>query len=143
MEQHPIILDDNSQSDDEKGAVIGGIGGALMGAVAGSPLGPAGAATGMVIGAIAGAGISGVVVREIDRHDHDGSPGDDGRPGEEIDNDEGIVVAGDPSFETRARRLDADDDTVYQIGDDDAEEGIYRSDHDVRNRSLFDTDDEL
>jgi len=135
MEHYGIYrnLDDESEHDEDKAAVIGGVGGAFVGAAAGSVLGPAGAAAGAAIGAVIGVGASGAIVHEVDLHD------DDGSAGEVHPDKEEITVAEDPAFETRARRLDREADTVYELDEDEAE--IYHPNKDVRPRSLFDRDE--
>lgn len=67
--QHGI--DDNPVGDGEKGAKLGGAGGAIAGGVAGSMLGPIGAVAGAVAGGVAGALGSGAAVAAVDRHDND------------------------------------------------------------------------
>ncbi len=64
-------LDDDPNNDAEKGAALGGLGGAATGAVAGSLLGPGGAIAGAVIGGLAGAAGSGLAVGAVDRVDND------------------------------------------------------------------------
>ncbi len=62
---------------DAKGAAIGGAAaGAVVGGTAGAMAGPAGAAAGAAIGAVVGGAGSGAAVQEVDKHDHDGSPGE-------------------------------------------------------------------
>lgn len=64
-------LDDNPHNDAEKGAAIGGLGGAALGAAAGSVAGPVGTVVGAVAGGLMGAGASGVAVGIVDQHDND------------------------------------------------------------------------
>lgn len=59
----------NDWNRTEKGAVIGGAGGAALGGIVGSQVGAGGA--GAVIGGAAGAGTGALVGREIDRADDD------------------------------------------------------------------------
>jgi len=67
--QHGI--DDNPTGDAEKGATLGGIGGAAVGLAAGAVAGPIGAIVGAVIGGVAGAAASGAAVAAVDRVDND------------------------------------------------------------------------
>ncbi len=67
--QHGI--DDNPVGDAEKGAKLGGLGGAAVGAVAGSTAGPVGTVIGAVVGGLAGAGASGAAVGAVDKVDND------------------------------------------------------------------------
>ena len=67
--QHGI--DDNPVGDPEKGAALGGLGGAVVGAAAGSMVGPAGTAVGAVVGGLLGAGGSGAAVAAVDNMDND------------------------------------------------------------------------
>jgi phage tail tape-measure protein len=67
--QHGI--DDNPTGDAEKGAALGGLGGAAVGAAAGSLAGPLGAVVGAVAGGLLGAGASGAAVAAIDEVDND------------------------------------------------------------------------
>lgn len=67
--QHGI--DDNTQNDPEKGAALGGLGGAAVGAAAGSMTGPVGTVVGAVVGGLAGAGASGAAVSAVDNVDND------------------------------------------------------------------------
>jgi len=67
--QHGI--DDNPTGDAEKGATLGGIGGAAVGLAAGAVAGPVGAIVGAVIGGVAGAAASGAAVAAVDRVDND------------------------------------------------------------------------
>jgi hypothetical protein len=67
--QHGI--DDNPSGDAEKGATLGGLGGAAVGLAAGAAAGPVGAIIGAVIGGVAGAAASGAAVAAVDRVDND------------------------------------------------------------------------
>lgn len=67
--QHGI--DDNPTGDAEKGAALGGLGGAAVGAAAGSLAGPLGAVVGAVAGGLLGAGASGAAVAAVDSVDND------------------------------------------------------------------------
>ena len=67
--QHGI--DDNPSGDAEKGAALGGLGGAGVGAAAGSVAGPVGTVVGAVVGGIAGAAGSGAAVAAVDKVDND------------------------------------------------------------------------
>ncbi len=67
--QHGI--DDNPTGDAEKGAALGGLGGAAVGAAAGSLAGPVGTVVGAVVGGLTGAGASGVAVAAVDQVDND------------------------------------------------------------------------
>ena len=64
-------LDDNAQNDPEKGAALGGLGGAAVGAAAGSVAGPIGTIIGAVAGGLVGAGASGAAVAAVDAVDND------------------------------------------------------------------------
>ncbi len=65
--------DDETCSDTEKGAVLGGLGGVAVGAIAGSMAGPIGAIAGGLVGGLVGAGAGGVAVSAVDKVDHDTS----------------------------------------------------------------------
>lgn len=67
--QHGI--DDNPTGDAEKGAALGGLGGAAVGAAAGSAVGPVGTVVGAVAGGLAGAAASGAGVAAVDTVDND------------------------------------------------------------------------
>lgn len=67
--QHGI--DDNPVGDAEKGAKLGGLGGAAVGAVAGSAAGPVGTVIGAVVGGLGGAAASGAAVGAVDKVDND------------------------------------------------------------------------
>ncbi|HEX8463495.1 MAG TPA: YsnF/AvaK domain-containing protein [Abditibacterium sp.] len=67
--QHGI--DDNPSGDAEKGAALGGLGGAAVGAAAGSLAGPVGTLIGAAVGAVSGAIASGVAVAAVDAVDND------------------------------------------------------------------------
>ncbi|HEX9997162.1 MAG TPA: YsnF/AvaK domain-containing protein [Abditibacterium sp.] len=67
--QHGI--DDNPSGDAEKGAALGGLGGAAVGAAAGSLAGPAGTLIGAAVGAVSGALASGAAVAIVDQVDND------------------------------------------------------------------------
>jgi outer membrane lipoprotein SlyB len=67
--QHGI--DDNPSGDAEKGAALGGLGGAAVGAAAGSLAGPLGTVVGAIAGGLLGAGASGAAVAAIDEVDND------------------------------------------------------------------------
>ena len=67
--QHGI--DDNPTGDAEKGAALGGLGGAGVGALAGSAAGPVGTVIGAVAGGLMGAGASGAAVAAVDQVDND------------------------------------------------------------------------
>ncbi len=67
--QHGI--DNNTSGDAEKGAALGGLGGAAVGAVAGSLAGPLGTVIGAVAGGLMGAGASGAAVAAVDAVDND------------------------------------------------------------------------
>lgn len=67
--QHGI--DDNPTGDAEKGAALGGLGGAAVGAAAGSLAGPVGTVVGAVVGGLGGAGASGAAVAAVDQVDND------------------------------------------------------------------------
>jgi len=67
--QHGI--DDSPTGDAEKGATLGGIGGAAVGLAAGAVAGPVGAIVGAIIGGVAGAAASGAAVAAVDRVDND------------------------------------------------------------------------
>ena len=64
-------LDDNANHDPEKGAALGGLGGAAVGAAAGSIAGPVGTIVGAIAGGLVGAGASGAAVAAIDSIDND------------------------------------------------------------------------
>ena len=64
-------LDGNADHDPEKGAALGGLGGAAVGAAAGSIAGPIGTIIGAVAGGLVGAGASGAAVAAIDSVDND------------------------------------------------------------------------
>lgn len=64
-------LDDNAEHDPEKGAALGGLGGAAVGAAAGSIAGPLGTVIGAIAGGLVGAGASGAAVAAIDSMDND------------------------------------------------------------------------
>lgn len=64
-------LDDNSNNDPEKGAALGGLGGAAVGAAAGSIAGPVGTIVGAIAGGLVGAGASGAAVAAVDAIDND------------------------------------------------------------------------
>ena len=64
-------LDDSSHNDPEKGAALGGLGGAAVGAAAGSIAGPIGTLVGAVAGGLVGAGASGAAVAAVDSFDND------------------------------------------------------------------------
>ena len=64
-------LDDNANNDPEKGAALGGLGGAAVGAAAGSIAGPIGTIVGAIAGGLVGAGASGAAVAAIDSVDND------------------------------------------------------------------------
>ena len=64
-------LDDNAQHDPEKGAALGGLGGAAVGAAAGSIAGPVGTLVGAIAGGLVGAGASGAAVAAVDAIDND------------------------------------------------------------------------
>lgn len=67
--QHGI--DDNPSGDAQKGAALGGLGGAAVGAAAGAMAGPVGMVVGAVIGGLSGAGASGLAVAAVDKVDND------------------------------------------------------------------------
>ena len=66
-------------TDAERGAQLGGVGGALTGIAAGAMMGPAGALLGAVVGGVAGAVASGLAVAAVDTIDDD-TPGGDTKP---------------------------------------------------------------
>ena len=85
-------LDDNAHNDPEKGAALGGLGGAAVGAAAGSIAGPIGTVIGAVAGGLVGAGASGAAVAAIDS----------------VDNDDTITgVGGGATRDSDMRRVDA------------------------------------
>ncbi len=57
-------------NDTEKGAALGGLGGAAIGAIAGAAAGPVGALVGALAGGLAGAGASGAVVNVLEHIEH-------------------------------------------------------------------------
>jgi len=67
--QHGI--DDNPHGDPQKGAALGGLGGAAVGAAAGSVIGPVGTLIGAAVGGLAGAVGSGAAVGIVDQMDDD------------------------------------------------------------------------
>lgn len=85
-------LDDSADHDPEKGAALGGLGGAAVGAAAGSIAGPVGTIIGAIAGGLVGAGASGAAVAAIDS----------------VDNDNTITGIGDGvTRDSDARRVDA------------------------------------
>lgn len=69
----PGILEDTPAADANKGAALGGLGGAAVGAAAGSLAGPVGTLVGAVAGGLMGAGASGAAVAAAQQVEYDNS----------------------------------------------------------------------
>jgi phage tail tape-measure protein len=69
----PGILEDTPAADVNKGAALGGLGGAAVGAAAGSLIGPVGTVIGAVAGGLMGAGASGAAVAAVEQVEHNDS----------------------------------------------------------------------
>lgn len=66
----PGILEDTPAADANKGAALGGVGGAAVGAAAGSLIGPVGTVIGAVAGGLMGAGASGAAVAAVEQAEY-------------------------------------------------------------------------
>ncbi len=69
----PGILEDTPAADANKGATLGGLGGAAVGAAAGSLIGPVGTVIGAVAGGLMGAGASGAAVAAVEQVEYGNS----------------------------------------------------------------------
>jgi len=123
--QHGI--DDNPTGDAEKGAALGGLGGAAVGAAAGSLAGPAGTVIGAVVGGLAGAAGSGAAVAAVDRVDNDNTvTGIGGRATRDANDTVADVASDTPVIGGHTARASSDDSVQHGIDDNptgDAEKG--------------------